>query len=373
MSDFSHIVTPACLIDKAKLAHNAKRLQTVCEAQNIKLRAHVKTLKSVEAAALYAPLPSPITVSTLAEARYFAEAGYKDILYAVGLTPNKYEAVNGLMERGVDITVIIDSLAAAESLTSHSRRFIGPLNVLVEIDVDNHRAGIAADSEQLLKIVTQLNTDNNIVFRGVMTHAGASYGCFKNADRVSMAKQECAGVMAAAAILGQAGIECHTISVGSTPTALAGCEHFGATEIRAGVYATFDLVMADLGVCQRQDIALTVLTSVIGLQHDKNRVIVDAGWMALSRDKGNNLHGYGLVADREGNVLDGWYVSQTNQEHGIIRHKEGKPIPADKFAYGSLLRILPNHACATAGQFRHYQVTEDNCTVSETWKSADGW
>lgn len=373
MTDFSQIVTPACIIDRVKLSQNTDRLQQVCDRQNIQLRAHVKTLKSVEAAAIYAPLPSPITVSTLAEARYFAQAGYKDILYAVGLTPNKYDAVNDLMERGVDTIVTVDSIVAAESLEMHARYFIAPVNVLIEIDVDDHRAGVAPNAPCLVDIATKLHSHDNIAFRGVMTHAGASYSCFTEEDRANMARQECTGVVQAVDALVRHGIPCEIVSVGSTPTALAHCNHTGATEIRAGVYATFDLVMADLGVCEQRDIALSVLTTVVGHQEDKNWVIVDAGWMALSRDRGNNLHGYGLVADSEGNVLEGWYVSQTNQEHGIISHKDGKPISDAFFAYGSQLRILPNHACATAGQFRKYLVTENNREVSEVWRSADGW
>jgi len=43
----------------------------------------------------------------------------------------------------------------------------------------------------------------------------------------------------------------------------------------------FDLFMAGLGVCQLDDIALSVLTSVIGHQPEKGWIITDAGWMAM--------------------------------------------------------------------------------------------
>ena len=48
----------------------------------------------------------------------------------------------------------------------------------------------------------------------------------------------------------------------------------------------FDLVMQKVGVCTTQDLALSVLTSVIGHQVDKAWAITDAGWMAMSRDRG---------------------------------------------------------------------------------------
>ena len=122
---------------------------------------------------------------------------------------------------------------------------------------------------------------------------------------------------------------------------------------------------------------MSVLTSVIGHQTDKNWVIVDAGWMALSRDQGTASHakncGYGLVCDQYGKLLDGWYVSSTNQEHGIISHIDGKQPDASLFAYGNLLRILPIHACATAAQFSEYQVINEQGEIGEVWSRISGW
>ncbi|OFC71105.1 alanine racemase [Alteromonas confluentis] len=373
MTLLSALITPACVIDINRLERNSERMLTKCRTVGLPLRPHVKTLKSTQAAAIYAPLPSAITVSTLAEARYFAGAGYQDILYAVGLTPNKYEAVNKLLADGVAITVAVDNPSAVDALTRASSLFCKPLSVVIELDVDDHRAGIAPESETLLSMAKQINDAEQLAFSGVMAHAGASYGCNTQAAQTAMAKQECERTAIAAERLADAGLPCRVVSVGSTPTALSDYKQTGITEIRAGVYATFDLVMADLNVCAVEDIALSVLTTVIGHQPKKNWVLVDAGWMGLSRDKGSNNHGYGLVTDASGKVLDGWYVSMTNQEHGIIEHKDKLPIPDGLFEFGSQLRILPNHACATAGQYRKYFVTRDNQTVSEVWDSADGW
>lgn len=212
---------------------------------------------------------------------------------------------------------------------------------------------------------------------GVMAHAGASYGAFDSESRQHFAQQECDKSLLAAARLEDAGYPLSMISVGSTPTALSGITYEGVTELRAGVYATFDCVMAGLGVCQYNDIALSVLTSVIGRQDDKGWVLIDAGWMALSRDTGTASQpmdcGYGLVCDETGALLDGWYVKQTNQEHGVIVHRDGL-LPDDaQFAYGTMLRILPIHACATAGQFSNYHVTVDNEHVEKVWQRINGW
>lgn len=369
------LITPACLIDEAKFSANAERMKKHVSAQGVAFRPHVKTLKSLQAAHYYAPADMPITVSTLAEAEYFASAGYTDILYAVTLTPNKLEQTQLLLAQGVKLTVLIDSLDACEMLVSRWRSACS-LAVALEVDVDDHRAGLKPDSPLLLEIAQRLKEARSLSFAGVVAHAGASYGCFTDDARRAMAEQEVSRILLAVSRLNAAGIACPMVSVGSTPTALSDVSRKGITELRAGVYATFDCVMAGLGVCQFDDIAMSVLTTVIGTQPDKGQVLIDAGWMALSRDKGTASHdvdcGYGLVCDELGNILDGWYVSQTNQEHGIISHMHNLNATVEAFSYGQRLRILPIHACATAAQFPSYYLVRDN-TVAESWPRISGW
>nr|WP_246261463.1 hypothetical protein [Alteromonas ponticola] len=120
---------------------------------------------------------------------------------------------------------------------------------------------------------------------------------------------------------------------------------------------------------------MSVLTSIIGF-HSNNSLLVDAGWMALSRDNGTHSHpddcGYGLVCNKQGELLSGWFVDSANQEHGIIRHKENID-PRTIFSFGDMLRILPIHACATAAQYSHYYVTSDDETIETTWNRVNGW
>lgn len=66
------------------------------------------------------------------------------------------------------------------------------------------------------------------------------------------------------------------------------------TELRAGVYAFFDLVMHNIGVCSTDELALSVLTTVIGHQEEKGWIITDTGWMAMSRDCGIPITEAGL-------------------------------------------------------------------------------
>jgi D-serine deaminase-like pyridoxal phosphate-dependent protein len=102
-----------------------------------------------------------------------------------------------------------------------------------------------------------------------MTHAGSSYDLNTPQALEAMAEQERSLCVLAATRLRAASLPCPVVSVGSTPTALSATQLEGVTEVRAGVYVMFDLVMANVGVCSPDHIALSILTTVIGHQADK--------------------------------------------------------------------------------------------------------
>jgi D-serine deaminase-like pyridoxal phosphate-dependent protein len=167
------------------------------------------------------------------------------------------------------------------------------------------------------------------------------------------------------------------VSVGSTPTAHFARDLTGVTEMRAGVFMFFDLVMAGIGVCRIEDIALSVLASVIGHQREKGWIIVDAGWMAMSRDRGTARQavdqGYGVVCDLAGDPIPGLIMIDANQEHGILAMRSGSDNPPPELPIGAMVRILPNHACATGAQHDRYHVVEDGLEVSAVWPRIYGW
>ena len=339
--------TPALLLSQPRMAANIARLQQRVSALGVAFRPHVKTAKCLPVArAMLGADTGPITVSTLREADEFAAAGFTDISYAVGLAANKLAHVARLLAGGVQLKVILDSPDAAQVLAAAAHGFAAPLDVLIEIDTDGHRAGIApTDTARLLAVAAALQHPR-LRLLGVLTHLGASYEARGPAALQAAAEQERSGAVAAAQALRAAGHAATVVSVGSTPTAMFARALPGVTELRAGVYVFQDLVMAGLGVCTPQDIAVSVLTSVIGHQPARGWTLVDAGWMALSRDRGTAAQpldqGYGLVCDADGQVLDDYIVAAVNQEHGIISHRSGSPARGLDLPLGSLLRILPN-------------------------------
>jgi D-serine deaminase-like pyridoxal phosphate-dependent protein len=373
----SSVSTPAALIDASKMQLNIDRMQAAMRTLNVQLRPHVKTAKCVAVAQRQVQAGATgITVSTLKEAKQFFNAGFNNILYAVSIAPQKLAQAAQLLRQGCRLVIVTDSLAGAQAITQFAKAQQIVFEVWIEIDTDNHRSGVKPNSNDLIPI-GQCLQQGGAILGGVLTHAGSSYELNTPEALIAMAEQERSLCVLAANRLRAAGLPCPNISVGSTPTALSATQLDGVTEVRAGVYVFFDLVMSNVGVCNTSDIALSVLTSVIGHQAEKGWVIIDAGWMAMSRDRGTEKqttdYGYGQVCDVEGRVLTGFQLTGANQEHGIVS-QIGQPDGniVKRFPIGTLLRILPNHACATAAQFPTYAVLENDGSVNN-WDRFYGW
>lgn len=368
-ADLHDLPTPALLLDEAKMMRNIDRLAAHAASLGVLLRPHMKTAKSVDVARrMAAGGHLPVTVSTLAEAEALFDAGHSDILYAVGIAPQKLPRVQALRARGCDLVVILDNAAQATAVAGAG------VPALIEIDSDGHRGGVLPQDPSLVTIGTILAGRGCL--RGVMTHAGESYNQRGKTAHADFAERERAAAVTAAEALRAAGLPCPVVSVGSTPTAHAARDLTGVTELRAGVYMFFDLVMAGIDVCTVDDIALSVLTTVIGHQPAKGWTLIDAGWMALSRDRGTARQdvdqGYGMVCDAQGRVIPDLIVTITNQEHGIIALRPGSTGTMPDLPVGTRLRILPNHACATAAQHGQYTVIA-RTGGTLTWPRFGGW
>lgn len=367
--------TPALLLDRERMDRNIARMRETMAALGVQLRPHVKTNKCLQVARrLFPDGVGPVTVSTLREAQFFFSHGFRDILYGVAIAPNKFAQAAELAAQGARLTLVLDCMETAQLLAAFAAQRQSSFKVLLEIDCDGHRSGLAPASAQIVAIAHVLR-GGGIDVEGVMTHAGNSYSSQSTGQIAAYARQERDAVLRAVALLRGAGFAAPVVSVGSTPTALFADNLDGVTEVRAGVFVFFDLVMAGLGVCQLSDIALSVLTTVIGHQPDKGWTIVDAGWMAMSRDRGTQAQavdqGYGVVCDRDGTPIPGLIMVAANQEHGIIAMREGST-GAVALPVGAQLRILPNHACATAAQHGGYHVVDDDGKAAY-WPRFGGW
>ena len=369
--------TPFALVDRAKVERNIARLGEHLAGLGVAQRPHVKTTKAIEPTRMIHDGIGPITVSTLAEADFFADAGYTDILYAVGIAPGKLDRVARLRRRGVDLTILLDTVAQADAVVAFVAEHGESLPALIEIDSDGHRGGVEPEDPQLLEIARVL-AQGGAQVRGVMTHAGGSYFAYTSEALRAAAEQERAAVVRAATRLREGGHPAPVVSVGSTPTAHAATDLTGVTEVRAGVYVLFDLVMAGVGVCTLEDIALSVVATVIGRGPGDASLLTDAGWTATSSDRGTAVQvvdqHLGVVTTDAGEVIEDLLMVGASQEHGVLAVRPGSGRELPDLPVGTRVRILPIHACATASQHDHFEVmAREGEPVTQRWERAGGW
>lgn len=365
--------TPSLLLDRARLERNLRHMAERMARLRVGLRPHLKTAKSVEVARLAQDLGARgLTVSTLAEAEAFFLGGFGDILYGVGIEPGKFGQAARLRAEGCDLSVILDDMATAQALAAHH----GPFAVLIEVDSGQHRCGVDPEGRELIEIAKTLILAPQVEFRGVMTHAGHAYACRTPAEMAAVAEEEREAVVRAARRLEGAGIPCPVVSAGSTPTALHARHLEGVTEMRPGVYMFQDLFQSGIGACAADDMAVSVLASVIGQRIEDNRLMIDAGALALSQDRSTGALKdrdalYGTVVGLDGKaIVPGLHVFSVHQEHGFVT-APGR-IPFERFPIGAKVRVFPNHVCITAAMHDAYQVIEGDQVIAQ-WPRIRGW
>ena len=377
MQNLEGLFTPCLLIDENKLSRNIQRVKSLISKKSLDFRPHLKTVKCKEITKKFInEFGSRAMVSTVQEIEQLKDCGITDFLYSVAIVPSKLKRIANSLSKNCKITVSVDHISMAQELVSFYEKTGSKISAVIELDFDGHRSGIRPNAKhQLCEIGKCLNDAG--LFRGVMSHAGESYGLSNHKDLVKCAKNEVEQTLCAVSILKDASIECELVTIGSTPTVLSDFQNNDITELRAGVFVFFDLVQSGVGVCKVDEIALSVLSSVISVNKEIDAVIIDAGWMALSRDRGTSSqkidYGYGQVCYESGEIIKDVIVTNVQQEHGIIQVRKGSNAKLPNFKTGEVLRILPNHACATAAAHSSYYVINNKNKVTEVWNRFDGW
>jgi D-serine deaminase-like pyridoxal phosphate-dependent protein len=375
--NLSELPTPALVLDVRRVRRNAARMQARVEGMGARLRPHVKTHKCVEVARLQTSARSPaLTVSTLAEARWFAARGLTDLTYAVPIEPGKFDAAIELAGDCERLALLTDDARVPAQLNAAARAANVTLDLFLKVDCGYHRCGVEPETKEAFEIPRRIMDASHLRFAGILTHAGHSYHSRDLAELRALASHERDLMVEFAAALRASGIPVPVVSIGSTPT-ISTVEHLeGVDEARPGNYIFFDAFQATLGSCRFEDCALTVLASVVHRDAARRKVVIDAGAVALSKDRGaadrDPACGYGRVLDLEGRDLK-LRVTSLSQEHGMIEaHGDNNDAPFEELMVGTRLRILANHSCLTAAQHPHYNVL-DGERIVDRWQIQRGW
>ena len=359
---FSEIIlneleTPAICVDKQKLLRNIRLMQGLADSNQVALRPHIKTHKSVEIAQRQIDIGAiGITVATVDEALVFLKENFKSITIARPIiTPSKWDRLlDGVTKDINPIRVIVDSEEGIRIAANSATRKKQKIGIFLKIDVGLNRCGLLPNDRQLRPLVEMIHTHSYLAFCGILSHSGHVYGSNSLEDARNIAENERLTMLDVRDYLRKGGFPVPEVSVGATPAVLAAKSFEGITEIRPGNYVFLDLLPVRVGVARLSAISLTVLATVISKNDDY--FITDAGSKTLTSDTGVHgmigNQGFGLAYPIK-HFLDAkkqLIVSKVSEEHSMIARSDYD------LSIGSKIRIIPVHSCPVANLAPEYVI-----------------
>ncbi|NQT98182.1 MAG: alanine racemase [Candidatus Marinimicrobia bacterium] len=350
---------PTLIMDEIRVKRNIARMAAKARASKVNFRPHFKTHQSAAIGEWFRDVGvKAITVSSVVMAEQFAQAGWRDITVAVPVNLLEIDRINELAGR-ITLHVLVDSALAVEKLISQLNN---PINLWIKIDVGYHRCGLLwYAAETIIALAQTIDQNQNLTFKGLLTHAGHTYYATTAAEVRKIHRQSLERLNKLKQQLQTAGIPRCKISIGDTPGCNLAKDFTGADEIRPGNFVFHDLMQLRLGACQAEDLALAVECPVIGKYPQRSEIVIFGGAVHLSKEyltKADDSQVYGYLAD---DSADGWGapkydapVISLSQEHGIVQ------LPPDslkRIEIGDTVLVLPVHACLTANLYREYLTT----------------
>ena len=165
--------TPSLIVDLDLLEENIARMARLCEEQAIKLRPHAKTHKSIEIARRQLAAGAiGICCAKLGEAEILAAGGIGAILVTSPVVSEeggrRLASLNRLCP---ELMIVTDSAANVELLVGAAAASGRPLRVLVDLDVGQHRTGIAP-GEGALALAERIAASPDLNLAGIQGYAG---------------------------------------------------------------------------------------------------------------------------------------------------------------------------------------------------------
>ncbi|KAA9132789.1 hypothetical protein F3N42_06150 [Marinihelvus fidelis] len=346
------IDSPTLLLDRDRALRNLHRMQDRAQAAGVGFRPHFKTHQSRAVGEWYREAGiDRITVSSIAMAEYFADAGWDDILVAFPLNPLALPRYQALGSR-VRLATLVDNPAALAVIAD------GPeptMDLYVDIDAGYGRTGVPADqADRVGALIDTIDAMSGLTFRGFYCHPGDTYHHADADERGAIHTRATDGLQAL-----KQRFAAHTprVLMGDTPGCSTADGFPGVDEITPGNFIFYDLVQASLGACDEDDIAIAMACPVVGHYPDRGEIVIHGGGVHFAKDvlEVDGRHVFGKLAERDG---DGWrisrqalYLDSISQEHGIIR------VPAERlneFRVGDVVIVLPVHSCMTADAMGGY-------------------
>ncbi len=359
LADPSDVHSPGLLFYRDAIRRNIDRLLARVGGDPRRLRPHVKTHKTREIVQMQ--LRAGIgkhKCATIAEAEMLAQVGAPDVLLAYNLVGPNTRRLAQLVAAypGTQFSTVADHPLAVEALSAALAHAPRPVDVLLDLDVGQHRTGIAPgpDAVRLYEALARLP---GLAPGGLHVYDGHNHQ-HDLAERRRAVDAILASVAALKDTLAAKGMPVPRVVLGGTPT--------------FPVYAPLPWPEADCapGTCVLNDAnyaawfpdlsefepAAMLLTRVIS-RPTPRRVTFDLGYKAVASDPPAGKRCVLLdVPDAEA-VLH-------NEEHLVIETPA-----AERFRPGDVAYAIPAHVCPTSALHRFAYVVEEGKVV-DRWEIA---
>lgn len=363
MTLFDSIDRPTLLLDEERARRNIAFMAEKAARNGVRFRPHFKTHQSAEIGEWFRPHGvTAITVSSVEMAEYFAGHGWDDITIAFPVNLRQIGALNALAQR-IHLGLLVESVESAAFLAANLN---APADLWIKIDVGAGRTGLSWEySERLLPVVQALKGAPHLRLRGLLTHAGHTYGAASTEAVRRIFDESRQRLGSARAFVQQAtGLELE-LSVGDTPACTLVDDLRGVDEIRPGNFIFYDAEQYLWGTCRADQIAVAVACPVVAIHPERETVVVYGGAIHLNKDfttyQGQRAYGLAALPTATGwsEPLEGVYVSTLSQEHGLLHVPQQL---LNRIRVGDLLAILPAHSCLPVTALRRY-LTLDGRTI----------
>lgn len=325
--------TPAVLIDLDVMERNLRRAQEYCDAHGIRLRPHIKTHKIPQIAELQKALGAVgITCAKLGEAEVMFSPQVQDILIAYPIVGEaKLRRFVELAGR-CRLSTAFDSLDVAEGLSRALSAAGETAGVLVEVDTGTRRCGVPAGQEavDLCRRVADLP---GLRFEGLLTYQGYVRG--PEPERRAAMARENERVNALLDRLAEAGLECRTVSGGTSPSLYFSHLLERVNENRCGTYVFNDRNMVGSGTATWDDCAMRIAVTVVSTAVP-GQLIIDGGSKTFHSDTCAEFPGFGRFSEDPDLCLE-----KMNEEHGYVSLGASRQV----HRIGDRLTVIPNHVC----------------------------
>lgn len=338
----NHIPTPALALDLDAFQSNLKRLSESALAAGKQFRPNAKAHKCPEIAKRQiAAGACGVCVATVSEAELMARAGIGGLLLTSPVAdPRK---ISRIVETGA--MVVVDHVQQVAWYRKAARDVNRTVDVLVDLDVGDHRTG-AIPGSQALEVARAVDRANGLRLRGIQAYSvSGSHGASME-ERLKNSRETFRLAAEARDGMLRDALPCEIVSGGSTGTWDIDLEFPELTELQAGSYALMDLAYRRIEIDFQN--ALTVLATVVSANHH-DFVTVDGGFKAFSTDRG-----YGPEAVQ----LPGSIYRWAGDEFGNLH--------TDKLRLGDRVEFIPPHCDPTVNLYDRIYACRGEI-VEEIW------